>query len=170
MNLDKLVRAGQPPWYPVPEAEDVDVWDKFDFPSSGTYRLDGALVIFTLITTAASRSLWAYMPAASDAVKVIESGHQFATEGEFRAFLENCFIGHEVVFAAAENFVISSKSDGILIPPYKNALVVAATRWYLERTAALNAGLQKELAAAAEADDRGDLVRTAQDALTGFPV
>jgi hypothetical protein len=94
MNLDKLVRAGQPPWYPVPEAEDVDVWDKFDFPSSGTYRLDGELVIFTLITTAASRSLWAYVPAASDAVKVIESGHQFATEGEFRAFLENCFIGH----------------------------------------------------------------------------
>jgi hypothetical protein len=43
MNLDKLVRAGQPPWYPVPEAEDV--WDKFDFPSSGTYRLDGALVM-----------------------------------------------------------------------------------------------------------------------------
>lgn len=31
-------------------------------------------------------------------------------------FLAGCFTGHEIVFAAAENFVITSKSDGIPVP------------------------------------------------------
>ena len=62
MNLDMLVRAGQRPWNPVPTAEDIDVWDEYEFPICGTYRLDGRLIIFTLITTAGTRSLWAYVP------------------------------------------------------------------------------------------------------------
>ena len=36
VNLDTWVRIGQPPWRPVPEAQDVDIWDKADFPSYGT--------------------------------------------------------------------------------------------------------------------------------------
>jgi hypothetical protein len=63
MNLDMLVRAGQPPWHPAPTAVDIDVWDKYEFPICGSYRLDGRLVIFTLITTAGTRSLWAYVPS-----------------------------------------------------------------------------------------------------------
>jgi hypothetical protein len=47
MNLDTLVRIGQPPWQPVPGAADIDVWDKYDFPSCGTYRLGDNLVVFT---------------------------------------------------------------------------------------------------------------------------
>ena len=34
MNLDMLVRSGQRPWHPVPTAEDIDVWDKYEFPSA----------------------------------------------------------------------------------------------------------------------------------------
>jgi len=43
MNLDTLVRAGQPPWHPVPAAEDIDVWDKYEFPICGSYRLASAI-------------------------------------------------------------------------------------------------------------------------------
>lgn len=168
MNLDKLVRRGQPPWHPVPDAEDVDVWEKYDFPIRGTYRLDGDLVIFNLITTAASRSLWAYVPAAPDVAKVIEDERQFETEAEFNDFLDSCFARHEAVFAAAENFVITTKSDGILIPPVRNALITVGTQWYLERSAALNAELQKELAAAGTRADSEELVRTAQGAISGL--
>ena len=168
MNLDKLVRRGQPPWHPVPDAEDVDVWEKYDFPIRGTYRLDGDLVIFNLITTAASRSLWAYVPAAPDVAKVIEDERQFETEAEFNDFLDSCFARHEAVFAAAENFVITTKSDGILIPPVRNALITVGTQWYLERSAALNAERQKELAAAGTRADSEELVRTAQGAISGL--
>jgi hypothetical protein len=135
----------------------------------GTYRIDGQLVIFTLITTAASRSLWAYVPATAKAAKTIEANPRFETEGDFSAFLDSCFTNREVVLAAAEGFAITIKSDGTFIPPSKNALILAATRWYLERSAALNAGLQEELAAASEATDTSEIVRTAQGALTGLP-
>ena len=97
MNLDKLVRRGQPPWRPVPEAEDVDIWEKLDFPTRGTYRIDGQLVIYTLITTAASRSLWAYVPATAEAAMIIEANPRFETEGDFIAFLDSCFTNREVV-------------------------------------------------------------------------
>ena len=168
MNLDTLVRQGQPPWHPVPDADDIDVWEKYDFPIRGTYRLNGALIIFNLITTAASRSLWAYVPATPDAAQIIESEHQFATEEQFNNFLDDCFTGHKVVFAAAENFVISTKSDGIFIPAERNALITAATQWYLERRAALNAGLREHLAATDPADT-SEIVRTAQGALADLP-
>jgi hypothetical protein len=36
------------------------------------------------------------------------------------------------VFAAAEDFVITSKSDGILILPTRHGLLEAAARWYIE--------------------------------------
>lgn len=170
MNLDKLVRAGQPPWRPTPKADEVDPWEKYDFPTCGTYRLDGTLIVFALITTAGDRSLWAYVPAGPSATELIESEHMFATVDEYKTFIDDCFTGHEVIFAAAENLVISTKSDGVPIPPIRNALIVAATKWYLERSAALNAGLQKNLAAATEANDSSTLVRTAQSALASLPV
>ena len=69
VKLDTLVRAGQPPWRPVPAAEDIDVWDKYEFPICGSYRLDGRLIIFTLINTAGTRSLWAYVPVDREAAR-----------------------------------------------------------------------------------------------------
>ena len=116
----------------------------------------------------AQRSLWAYVPAAPDVAKVIEDERQFETEAEFNDFLDSCFARHEAVFAAAENFVITTKSDGILIPPVRNALITVGTQWYLERGAALNAERQKELAAAGTRADSEELVRTAQGAISGL--
>ena len=112
MNLDTLVRTGQPPWNPMPAAEDIDVWDKYEFPIFGSYRLDGRLIIFTiftLITTAGTRSLWAYVPVDSGAERTV-AGARFESEDEFNNFLAGCFTGREAVFAAAENLVITSKS------------------------------------------------------------
>jgi hypothetical protein len=177
MNLDTLVRIGQPPWHPVPAAEDVDVWDKYDFPTCGTYRLGDHLVIFTLITTAMNRSLWAYVPVPPDASKAI-AGARFDTESEFNAFLEGCFAGREAVFAAAQNFVITAKSDGILILPTKHGLLEAGARWYIERAIAtgglarpaLGGGRLLAPTLPAEAsDDDGELLRVTQGILASAP-
>ena len=170
MNLDTLVRAGQPPWHPVPAAEDVDVWDKYEFPICGSYRLDEHLVVFTLITTAGTRSLWAYVPVAREAEQAVSQA-RFATEDEFNDFLAGCFTGHKTVFAAAENFVITSKSDGIPIPATRNALLVAGAKWYAERSAALYAELRKRLvSAASHPADPEELLSAAQGVIETLPV
>jgi hypothetical protein len=162
VNLDTLVRIGQRPWRPVPEAEDIDVWDKYDFPNCGTYRLGDDLIVFTLITTAGIRSLWAYVPVPSGEREAVAEAH-FDTENEFDAFLDSRFAEREAVFAAAENFVITAKSDGILIPSARHALLAAGARWYAERTVALS-GVKARLPAADDAD-ADTLLRAAQGAL-----
>lgn len=165
MNLDMLVRVGQQPWQPVPRAGDVDVWDKYDFPVCGTYRLGGRLIVFTLITTGANRSLWAYVPVSpAEEQAVIEA--RFDTEAEFDEFLDGCFAGREAVFAAAEDFIITSKSDGIVIPRTKGGLILAGADWYAGRVAA---ELRSRLAAANDADDPDELLRAAQGVLTSLP-
>jgi hypothetical protein len=170
MNLDMLVRAGQPPWHPVPTAEDIDVWDKYEFPICGSYRLDGRLIVFTLITTAGTRSLWAYVPVAPDAEQAVAEA-RFETEDEFNDFLQACFTGREAVFAAAEDLIVTSKSDGVLIPAGANALLAMGARWYAQRSAALYAELQRRLeAATSEPADPEELLSAAQGVIETLPV
>lgn len=59
---------------------------------------------------------------------------RFDSEDEFDDFLAGCFAGREAVLAAAENFVITSKSDGIHIPTGRNALLAMGAKWYAQRT------------------------------------
>jgi hypothetical protein len=170
MNLDSLVRAGQPPWSPVPAAEDVDVWDKYEFPICGSYRLDGRLIVFTLITTAGTRSLWAYVPVDPEGERAVTDA-RFESEGEFDDFLAECFTGREAVFAAAENLVITSKSDGIRIPVGKSALLAVGATWYAQRSAALYMELRKRLEAATSGpSDPEELLSAAQGVIETLPV
>jgi len=165
MNLDMLVRAGQQPWLPVPQAEDIDVWDKYDFPICGTYRLDSRLVIFTLVASAGNRSLWAYVPVPPESEEAV-SGARFEAEEEFNEFLAGCFAGRKAVFAAAEDFVITSKSDGIVIPSGRFGLLTIGAEWYALRAAV---ELRNRLTAASEAGNVSEVLSVAQDALSGLP-
>jgi len=170
MNLDTLVRTGQPPWNPMPAAEDIDVWDKYEFPICGSYRLDGRLVIFTLITTAGTRSLWAYVPVDPEAEQAITEA-RFESEDEFNDFLARCFASREAVFAAAEDLVITSKSDGIRIPAGRNALLAMGATWYAQRSAALYMELQNRLeAATSKPSDSVELLSAAQGVIETLPV
>ena len=164
VNLDALVRAGRPPWLPSPDARDLDPWEKYDFPSCGTYWLGDRLVVFTLITTAGRRSLWAYAPVQAGQERAVEEA-SFDTESDFEAFLAASFADREVIFAAAEDFRIAWKSDGIWLPPAPGALLAAATRWYVQRAIAL--GLIPEGAAlpAASAADASESEESQQKLL-----
>ena len=158
VNTDTLVSTGQPPWRPTPDAQDVDIWDKYDFPLHGTYRLGDDLIVFTVITTAGNRSLWAYVPVSPELREAVGSV-RFDTEAKFNAFLEGCFAGREVVFAAAENFIITAKSDGIQIPRTPNALLAAGTRWYFDRAMARATLRRRQVADDADAES---MLRAAQ--------
>jgi hypothetical protein len=165
LNLDTLVSAGRQPWKPTAAAQDVDVWDKYDFPLHGTYRLGDELVVFTLITTAGSRSLWAYVPVSPEMREAVTEA-RFDTEAEFSAFLDGLFAGREAVLAAAENFVVTSKSDGILIPPGTNGLLAAGLRWYTDRAAALAQARGDQTANEANAEN---LLHATQGVLASLP-
>jgi hypothetical protein len=165
VNLDTLVSAGEPPWQPTPAARDVDIWDKYDFPLHGTYRLGDDLVVFTLITTAGDRSLWAFVPVPPGEREAVRAA-RFNTEAEFNAFLDGLFAGREVVLAAAEDFVITSKSDGILVPPGRNGLIAAGLRWYTERAAAL---AQSRAAQPDSEADAENLLHATQEVLASLP-
>jgi hypothetical protein len=136
VNLDVLVSAGQAPWQPSADARDVDVWEKPDFPVSGTYRLGGALILFALITTAGGRSLWAYVPVPSEREKIVTKS-RFDSDAELDAFITGCFAGREVVFAVAQDFVIQAKSDGVRIGTGPHALLATAAQWYISRVSAV---------------------------------
>ena len=169
MNLDMLVCADQRPWHPVPTAEDIDVWDKYEFPICGSYRLTGRLIVFTLIATAGTRSLLAYVPVAPEAEQAVAEA-RFDTEAEFNDFLAGCFMDQETVFAAAEDLVITSKSDGVRIPAGRNTLLAMGAKWYAQRSAALYAELQKRLEAAArEPVDPEELLSAAQGVIETLP-
>lgn len=164
MNLDALVSVGLPPWSPGRAVHDVDAWDKYDIPTCGTFRSAGRLVVFTLITTGGSRSLWAYVPVPEDDEQAISEAY-FDTEAEFDAFLSGCFADREVVFAAAENFVITSKSGGMHVPAGKHQLLAVGAAWYAQQ---LSVQARSGHAPSARADEpNAVLLAAAQGILAG---
>lgn len=160
VNLDTLVSVGQRPWRPAVAAGDVDVWDRFDFPACGTYRLGPDLIVFALITTAGGRSLWAYVPVPAGRVAA-GTGARFDSDAEFDAFVTGFFSGREAVFAVAQDFVITAKSDGVLIGAGPHSLLAAAAEWYMTRVSSL---LNRSAEASPEAD-AAELLHAAQGAL-----
>jgi hypothetical protein len=154
----------------MPAAEDTDIWDKSGFPICGTYHLDGRLIIFSHITTAGTRSLWAYVPVDPEAEQAVTEA-RFESEAEFEDFLPECFTGREAVFAAAENLVITSKSRGTRIPAGRNALLAVGATWYAQRSAALYMEVQQRLeAAASEPSDPAELLSAAQGVIETLPI
>jgi hypothetical protein len=105
MNLDKLVCRGQAPWRPKAEAQDVTIWHKYDFPSCGTYRLGGHLVLFTVVADGDELSIWAYAPVPAAREAEVE-GASFNSPAEMMAFIDDMLAGREVVLALAKDFKI----------------------------------------------------------------
>lgn len=139
MNLDSLVTIGYRPWRPGPAVHDLDIWDKYDFPTCGTFRLGEDLVVFTLVTSAGVGSVWAYVPVPAVAQESVVNA-RFDTGAEFDAFLAGCFADRETVFASAVDLEIRSKSDGILIPPSRHGLLLMGAAWYFQQAAASAGG------------------------------
>lgn len=128
MNLDKLVRTGAPPWQPALDAGDVEVWRQYDAPLVGTYKLDGHLVLFTVIgDTSTSLSVWAFVPVEpANEAAVAEA--EFASDAQMREFVEGMFAGREAVFALARDMKIwkwvrkEAPADGGLLPAATDAI------------------------------------------------
>ncbi|MFF5109984.1 hypothetical protein [Streptosporangium sp. NPDC000509] len=103
MNLDLMIKRGQFPWRPRPEATELDVWHEYEIPLTGTFRLNDQSVLFTqVLESSHGLSAWAYVclePEEADQTSVIT----FASADEMREFVEATFRGREAVLTLAKD-------------------------------------------------------------------
>lgn len=106
MNLDMIVSRGLPPWQPSSNAADVEVWDRYDHPMVGTFRLSGRIVLYTLVgDTSQAVSVWAYvLVPAGDEEKFAAA--RFGSDEQMTEFIQDAFAGNEAVFAMARDLKI----------------------------------------------------------------
>ena len=114
MNLDALAKRGRLPWSPSLEARDLDVWDEYEHPRTGTFTIDGTTVFFLAVTAVGERlSLWAYSCLTSEEAQELAAA-EFDSTASLREFAERLFDDRRVVFALANDLLIQhwSVADG----------------------------------------------------------
>jgi hypothetical protein len=108
MNLDALVAKGRLPWSPNPDASNLDVWYTYEYPRVGTFTVNGITVLFDVLGGAETEmTVWAYTCLESDeAAELAEVS--FASPVELREFVLQKLTGRQLVFALADDLLISS--------------------------------------------------------------
>jgi len=106
MNLDALIKAGHLPWSPNPSVRDLDVWDEYEHPRTGTFSSNGNTVLFTMIAPPGNRvSAWVYTSLApAEAQDLAEA--EFDSTDSLRQFVEDFLDGRKLAFAMADDLLI----------------------------------------------------------------
>jgi hypothetical protein len=147
MNLDALVKRGEVPWCPSPDATDCDAWLVVDHPRAGTFRVGSDLVLFTVVSD--NDSVWAYAPVQGDAEHLFADA-RFGTGPELGEFISAHFAGQMAVFAVASDLLVAHWGE-YPVPEGADGLATAATAFVSSLTASARpmARLQAALAGAA---------------------
>jgi hypothetical protein len=108
MNLDALVTKGRLPWSPSPEARDLDVWYEYEYPYAGTFVVRDVTVLFNVLGGVETETtVWAYTCLESDEVDEL-ADMSFGSVTELREFVQERLNGRQLVFALADDLLISS--------------------------------------------------------------
>lgn len=108
MNLDAVATQGRLPWSPNPDVRDLDVWDEYEVPRTGTFSMDGNVVLFTVVGDLQGQlSVWAYAPLSAAEARDVAS-KTFPSVIELRRFAEGMLAGRRLVFALADDLLINS--------------------------------------------------------------
>jgi hypothetical protein len=150
MNLDALVKRGEVPWCPSPDATDCDAWLVWDHPRAGTFRIGSDLVLFTVVSgNDGDLSVWAYAPVQGDVERAF-ADVRFETGPELGEFISAHFADQMAVFAVASNLLVAHWGE-YPVPAGADGLVTAAAAFVssLIDSAQPMARLQAALAGAA---------------------
>jgi hypothetical protein len=108
MNLDTVVTKGRLPWSPSPDARDLHVWYEYEYPYVGTFVVRDVTVLFNVLEGVETETtVWAYTclePDEADALADVS----FASLTELRDFVHEKLTGRQLVFALADDLLISS--------------------------------------------------------------
>ena len=125
MNLDTLVKRGEVPWCPSPDATDCDAWLVWDHPQAGTFRTGPDLVLFTVVSdNDDDLSVWAYAPVNADIERSFADA-RFGTGPELGEFISAYFADQMVVFAVASDLLVAHWGE-YPVPAGADGLVNAA--------------------------------------------
>jgi hypothetical protein len=150
MNLDTIVKRGEAPWCPSPEASDCDAWLVWDHPRAGTFRIGSDLVLFTVVSDDdGDLSVWAYTPVQAGAEHSFADA-RFASGSELGEFVSAYFAGQMAVFAVASDLSVAHWGE-YRVPEGADGLATAAAAFVSSLIAAARPAtrLQAALAGAA---------------------
>jgi hypothetical protein len=126
MNPDTLVKRGEVPWCPSPDATDCDAWLVWEHPRAGTFRIGPDLVLFTVVSdNDDDLSVWAYVPVQADAEPSFAKA-RFGTGPELGEFVSSHFAGQMAVFAVASDLLVAHWGE-YSVPAGPDGLATAAT-------------------------------------------
>jgi hypothetical protein len=107
MNLDVLVKRGEVPWCPSPDASDCEAWHVWDHPRAGTFRIGQDLVLFTVVSDDdGDLSVWAYVPVPAE-VQGSLADARFTSGSELGEFISAQFADRMAVFAVARDLLVA---------------------------------------------------------------
>jgi len=123
-----LIVVGRLPWSPSPDARDLDVWYEYEYPYVGTFTVRDVTVLFNVLGGVETEmTVWAYTclePDEADELAEVS----FASLFDLRHFVQETLTGRQLVFALADDLLISSWS----VSEDKGELYEVATE-FLER-------------------------------------
>lgn len=100
-----LIVTGRLPWSPSPDAGDLDVWYEYEYPYVGTFVVRDVTVLFNVLGGVETETtVWAYTCLEPDEFADVS----FASVSELRAFVQEKLDGRQLVFALADDLLISS--------------------------------------------------------------
>lgn len=108
-NLDSIVQTGRKPWLPSDAACELDVWNQYDMPLTGTYVTEKGCVLFTTAyeLTASSITVWRYIPLTD--LEYIEWGStQYEEIADMYGEINSLFAHRPSVYAIADNFSLNN--------------------------------------------------------------
>jgi hypothetical protein len=108
MNLGALVTKGRLPWSPSTHARGLDVWYEYEYPYTGTFVARDTTVLFNVMGgVETDTTVWVYTCLAPGEAE--EFAHlAFASVAELREFVQGELNGRQLVFALADDLLISS--------------------------------------------------------------
>jgi hypothetical protein len=108
MTLDALGTKGRLPWSPSPDARDPDVWYTYEYPRVGTFSVNGVTVLFAVLGGFETEmTVWAYTCLEPSEVAEL-ADVSFDSVTELQEFVHEKLTGRQLVFALADDLVISS--------------------------------------------------------------
>ena len=108
MNLDALVAKGRLPWSPSTDARDLDVWYEYEYPYTGTFVVRDTTVLFNVMGgVETDTTVWVYACLAPGEAEEF-ANLSFASVAELREFVQGKLNGRQLVFALADDLLISS--------------------------------------------------------------
>ena len=108
MNLDALVTSGRLPWSPSPDARELRVWYEYEYPYVGTFTASDVTVLFSVLGGVETEmTVWAYTCLEPDEDSELADA-SFASVPELHASVQQLLAGRQLVFALADDLIISS--------------------------------------------------------------